>query len=338
MDSEQLQQSLPLKEALEKAQKIAIFGHQSVDGDALGSMFGLGRQLEKMGKEIFYFTPDAPSEQFHFIGLENLQTEFNYGEYDLLVLVDMAHPYRIEKFYKQHETYFNTEKLLIIDHHLADIVKETEEPLQTSLIFRDDTCISCSEIVFELTSLWRGEKYVTPEIATILYMGIVSDSGNFCHDEWEESIRVMQDAIELLKQWADKKIVIMHLFNDKSLVEVRFMQKIIDRLQQKGEILYSRYTKEEVEEAWIHLAKAEYALSIMTGIREGEICILWKEKPEWWSIKFSLRGKGKYNCRDLASHFGGWGHFNAAWCAIDFEWEVEKSVQEFIEKISQMIQ
>lgn len=197
MHSEQFQQSLPLKEALEQAQKIAIFGHQSVDGDALGSMFGLGRQLEKMGKQVSYFTPDFPSEQFDFIGLENLQTEFDYGEYDLLVLVDMAHPYRMEAYYQGHENYFQTENMVIIDHHLPDIVKDDEEPLKTSLIFRDATCISNSEIIFELTSQWRD--LIDPEIATVLYMGIVTDSGNFCHDEGDESIRVMQDAVRLLE-------------------------------------------------------------------------------------------------------------------------------------------
>jgi nanoRNase/pAp phosphatase (c-di-AMP/oligoRNAs hydrolase) len=30
-----------IKEQLEQAQTIAIFGHQSIDGDALGAMFGL---------------------------------------------------------------------------------------------------------------------------------------------------------------------------------------------------------------------------------------------------------------------------------------------------------
>jgi len=33
----QIQQQM--KETLEQAQKIAIFGHQSIDGDAIGSMF-----------------------------------------------------------------------------------------------------------------------------------------------------------------------------------------------------------------------------------------------------------------------------------------------------------
>ena len=41
-----------LKIKLEQAQSIAIFGHQSIDGDAIWSMYGLWLQLEKLWKKI----------------------------------------------------------------------------------------------------------------------------------------------------------------------------------------------------------------------------------------------------------------------------------------------
>jgi nanoRNase/pAp phosphatase (c-di-AMP/oligoRNAs hydrolase) len=36
-----------IKSKIDNAQKIAIFGHDNPDGDAIGSMLGLGRILEK---------------------------------------------------------------------------------------------------------------------------------------------------------------------------------------------------------------------------------------------------------------------------------------------------
>jgi nanoRNase/pAp phosphatase (c-di-AMP/oligoRNAs hydrolase) len=56
-----------IKNQLEQAHTIAIFAHQSIDGDALGAMYGLGLQLEKQGKQISYFTPDEPSPLFVFL-------------------------------------------------------------------------------------------------------------------------------------------------------------------------------------------------------------------------------------------------------------------------------
>jgi phosphoesterase RecJ-like protein len=56
-----------LQNTVEKAQCIAIFGHDNPDGDAIGSMLGLGRLLEKMGKKVFYFASPTPSKIFDFI-------------------------------------------------------------------------------------------------------------------------------------------------------------------------------------------------------------------------------------------------------------------------------
>jgi nanoRNase/pAp phosphatase (c-di-AMP/oligoRNAs hydrolase) len=67
-----------IKTRLETAQTIAIFGHSHIDGDAIGAMFGLGLQLEKLGKTVSYFTPNVPGRIFDFLPLERLQTTFDY--------------------------------------------------------------------------------------------------------------------------------------------------------------------------------------------------------------------------------------------------------------------
>ena len=107
-----------LKNKLEKAQKIAIFWHQSIDGDAIWSMFGLWLQLEKLWKNISYFTPDAPSENFSYLPIENLQTEFDYWNYDLIAFLDFSTYNMIRKFSEWYEDYFNWHQKIIIDHHI----------------------------------------------------------------------------------------------------------------------------------------------------------------------------------------------------------------------------
>ena len=65
--SETMQEAIKLK--LENAQKIALFGHEHIDGDALGAILGLGKLLEKQGKTVSYFTPHKPSRVFDFLEL-----------------------------------------------------------------------------------------------------------------------------------------------------------------------------------------------------------------------------------------------------------------------------
>ena len=318
-----------IKTKLEQANTIAIFGHQSIDGDALGAMFGLGMQLEKLWKQVSYFTPDEPGPLFSFLDLTRLEYEFDYAEYDELVFLDMNHPIRVKKFYEGHEAYFDEKEKIFIDHHLP----ERNYELHHLLVCRDETAISTCELIFELTNSWRN--LIDNEIATILYMGLITDSGNFRHDEKHQTLRLMENALGLIKKWADKQAVINNIFRSKSFEDLQFMQKILWRLQKDGEIVFSRYAKQELEEAALHPDSADYALYLMVDVKEGQLIILWKEKE--WEIRISLRGKGKYDCSKLASQFWGWGHMNASGCTIPSTGNLEQDMYDFVEEVKWLI-
>jgi phosphoesterase RecJ-like protein len=318
-----------IKTKLETAQTLAIFGHQNIDGDALGAMYGLGLQLEKLGKTVSYFTPDAPSPLFSFLDIASLQTTFDYGKYDLLVFLDFTEYSRISKFTKGKETYFDQQEKIVIDHHLLD------EELTNAITKRDDTAIATCELIYELTTQRREEQHLfNARIATFLYMGMISDSGNFRHDEKHQTLRLMEDALGAIKHGADKQAVINNLFRNKSYEDLQFMQKILGRMQREGEIFYSRYGQAELEAYGLHRDSADYALYLLVDVRDAELILLGKEVEE--GVRFSLRGKGKYNCRELAQHFGGGGHFNAAGCTISATGNLEADVKTFVEKVKKL--
>ena len=317
-----------LKNMLEQAQNIAIFGHQSIDGDAIWSMFWLWLQLEKLWKNISYFTPDAPSETFSFLPIQNLQIEFDYWNYDLIVFVDFSTYNMIRKFSEWHEDYFNWQQKVIIDHHIFSAA------LPNSVEFRDDSSISAAQLVFELTQQ-RWSDLIDAQIATFMLTGIMTDSGNFRFDEWEESIRVSRNNLALLEKWAKKKQIIDNVFRSKSYEDLEFMQIILGRMQKVDDIIYSWYSQEELEKFWLHPDSADYALYLIWDIKDQQLVILWKEKDN--HIKFSLRAKWKYNCRDIATHFGWWWHANAAWCSINKTWDLEKDITSFVSDIKKLI-
>jgi phosphoesterase RecJ-like protein len=317
-----------LKLKLEQAQNIAILGHQSIDGDAIWSMFWLWLQLEKLWKTISYFTPDVPNDTFSFLPIQNLQTEFDYGNYDLIAFVDFSTYNMISKFSVWHEEYFNWHQKVIIDHHIFS------ESVSNAVEFRDDSSISAAQLIFELTQQWRSD-LLDSQIATFILMWIMTDSGNFRFDEWEESIRVFKNSLALLQKWADKKKIIDNVFRSKSYEDFEFMQIILWRMQKTDDIIYSRYSQEELEKLWLHPDSADYVLYLIWDIKDENLIILWKEKDD--CIKMSLRGKWKYNCRDIAKHFGWWWHANASWCSIEKSWNLEQDVVNFVNQVKNMI-
>ena len=317
-----------LKLKLEQAQNIAIFWHQSIDGDAIWSMFWLWLQLEKLWKNISYFTPDAPSETFSFLPIQKLQTEFDYWTYDLIAFVDFSTYNMIRKFSEWYEDYFDWQQKVIIDHHIFSTA------LPNSVEFRDDSSISAAQLVFELTQQWWSN-LIDSQIATFMLTWIMTDSGNFRFDEGEESIRVSRNNLALLEKWAKKKQIIDNVFRSKSYEDLEFMQVILWRMQKVDDIIYSRYSQSELEKFWLHPDSADYALYLIWDIKDQQLVILWKEKDD--HIKFSLRGKWRYNCRVIAKYFGWWWHANAAWCSTEKSWNLENDVLNFVDKVKNLI-
>lgn len=317
-----------IKNNLEQAETIAIFWHQSIDGDAIWSMFWLWMQLEKLWKKVSYFTPDEPSEIFNFLPIDKLQTDFDYWTYDIIAFVDFSTYDMIRKFTLWHEEYFDWQEKIIIDHHIFS------KELPNSIEFRDDSSISAAQLVFELTKE-RWTNLIDPQIATFFLTWIMTDSGNFRFDEWEESVRVSRNNLELLEKWAKKKLVIDNVFRSKSYEDLEFMQIILWRMKKFDDIIYSRYSQSELESFWLHPDSADYALYIICDIKDQDLVILWKEKDD--CIKFSLRAKWKYNCRDIAKHFWWWWHANAAWCSISKSWDLEKDIISFVNEIEKLI-
>lgn len=140
-----------------------------------------------MGKKISYFTPYPVAKSLQFVPhREDIQTTFDYGSYDVLLFVDFAGYDRIKPFTQKQETYFDDNTLIIIDHHLGD------HPIATDLVLKDPSASSNCEWLYEhITS--RRPKKITAEVATYLYLGLTTDSGNFMYET--NSIRIMHNAL-----------------------------------------------------------------------------------------------------------------------------------------------
>jgi len=82
------------------------------------SMLWFGRLLEKLWKDISYFSPDRPSNTFSFLKwFDKIKDEFDYWYYNLLIFLDFSEYSRIQKIYEWKEKYFLENKVLVVDHH-----------------------------------------------------------------------------------------------------------------------------------------------------------------------------------------------------------------------------
>ena len=326
--------ALIAKHMIENAKKIALFGHMSPDGDCIGAMLGLWRLLEKQKKTVKYFVPNKPSKVFNFIkNIQRLKSRFDYKKYDLLIFVDFTWINRMGTLSIQNPNYFTERPLIVFDHHIDNGVNH-------GVIVKDMKSISTCEILFEHTYKWWPNIY-DKDIATYLYLGITSDSGNFIFGE--NHIRTFTNALKLLKLGAEKDIVVDNLIRKRSFNAIKFLQLLLNRIQEKDGLLYTYYDEIELKKYDIDQEEAAYGLHIIQNIDGPEIVLLIRKIGN--TIKWSLRAKNnekknatkiKIDCNKIAQHLGGWWHKLAAGFGIPAKGKFEQQIKDIVKYINKI--
>jgi bifunctional oligoribonuclease and PAP phosphatase NrnA len=154
-----------LKDELNRGDKRAIFSHQYVDGDAVGSMLAMRQVLSDMGKAVDCYTTNKPSKIFDRVtDISQIQTAIDYNQrYTGLIFVDFTEYKRIEALTLGHEDWFDSHHKIIIDHHEV----QATTPLTTAYIVPEIT--SACELLYEIWSS-INMSVITPVVATHLYL------------------------------------------------------------------------------------------------------------------------------------------------------------------------
>lgn len=292
-----------LQQQVEYAHHIAIFGHDNPDGDAIGSMLGLGKILENIGKKVSYFASPKPSKIFDFLPwIEKIQSEFDYSNrYDLIIFVDFS-PYNRTIFSAGKYDYFDGKKIIIIDHHIGETPSH-------ALIIKDDKADSNCEWIFENTKdIWSD--YYDHEVATYLYMGIATDTWNFYYDK--QGDRSLRNAADLVRFWADKKLINHKLFWIIELEQLYFFNNVFSRFKKVENIGYIYFTPDDYLPLWLDKEQAWwylwFILQKLVWIDFLLIC-RWEDN----TIKISLRSKNsQMSAEKVAKSLWWWWHFYAA--------------------------
>ncbi len=313
-------------EKIDKAQKIAIFCHENPDGDAIWSMLWFWKLLEKQWKNVNYFSPNQASKTFEFLRwFENIKDKFDYGYYHLIIFLDFSDYSRLWKIIEDKQEYFDQQDIITIDHH-----EWSTNPSNRTML-KDTNATSTCEIIFENTINIR-EKYYDKDIATYMYLWLTTDSWNFRYDKNHE--RILKNALDLIKLWADKDLIIDNMINNKTIWTMKFLKLLLDRLAEDGNILYTYYKTNELKEYMIDSEQASYGLTIIQEIDWPKVIMTLRK--EWDKIKWSLRSKNT-DVEKIAKHFGGWWHTLAAWFSTKIDKNFDNTKTKIIKEINDLL-
>ncbi len=302
-----------LSSKIKQEKSVALFCHIRPDGDTLGSALALSRALKNLGIRAQVFCDDVVPSRFFFLEAVNeVKIEID-GEYSAYIAIDCADITRLGKFYENFARHKNTYS---IDHHVSN-------PRYAKINYVFDNSSNCENVLALIEEMGAT---IDRDIANLIAMGIMTDTGNFRHKN--VSANTMYSAGKMVEKGADLNTIYYHMFTKQSKRRAKLfgqtMSKIRYFLDDKFAVATIRL--QDLVETKALPEETEGFIDFVMGIDKVEVgaCILELEKNKF---KISFRSKSA-DVNAVASTFGGGGHILASGCQISGEYE------DVIDKIS----
>lgn len=291
-----------LKKFIYEADTIAISAHINPDGDALGSALGLRKSLELYGKKSDVIKISEVDDYLKFLPQIDFYKNPSKKEYDLFIIVDCSEFDRIDKAI---EICKKSKKVLVIDHHEGGSIK-------TDLnIIHSDSPASC-ELVYEIIK--RLKLPIDKEIATLLYAGLVTDTGRFLYSNISEL--TFYTAADLYKIGADFEMIYKNLYQNKEISKLQFENHLLNKVEFKKPYALVGVSQKTCKEFGVQMGDSESVVNMLRDLKGIEVACLVKEYGEN-EFKISLRSKDYLDVSKIARDNGGGGHIRASGFTIN---------------------
>ena len=302
---------------VDRADRILVISHIRPDGDAVGSLLGLGLILEELGKEVNLVLEDGVPIVFHHLtGFDRVYKEAS-GVYDLVIVVDCSDIDRIGSVLDEYG-----EPDVNIDHH------PTNTQFASLNIVREDA-VATVELIYDLALTLSYPLNQT--IAEALLTGLLTDSLGFRTSN--SSPRTLRIAAELQELGADLQTLYRKAMLEKSYEAIRYWGKGLSRIQRNGRLAWTSLSLEDRQETEYPGRDDADLVNVLTRIRDIDISVVFVEQKNG-TVKVSWRSRSGFDVSLIATQFGGGGHKPAAGADIHGSLEqVETDVLEATMKI-----
>ncbi len=290
-----------MAQALGASAEAIVCAHVDPDGDAVGSVLGLSLALESLGIRVQRVTADdlpAPDGYAFLPGFERFVAATETDACDTFVALDTPQASRLGAAVPLAE---RCGRLLVLDHH-PDAVEFGD----TNLL--DAHAAAVGQIVWRLLPSMG----VTPdaEIATCLYVALVTDTGRFQYSNTTPA--ALNDGAAMVESGADVAEVYRRLFESRSQEALVLTGRVLSRisLANGGRVAWAWLDATDLAETGAGLEDTENLVDAVRTVSGVDVVFLVKTGAD--GSKVSLRAKGSFDVGAVARELGGGGHRAAA--------------------------
>lgn len=295
-------------------QRIVILSHTNPDGDAIGSSLAWRAVLERLGHSVTCVVPNRyPYFLDWMTGIDEVVTfktdvqgvaAAAIANADIFFCLDFNAVSRLE-ILSDTLAANTTAKRVLIDHHLSP---GPDFDLMFSYPDASSTCF----VVYALIEKMFGTQIITPAMAEGLYVGMMTDTGNFSFSFLTPAL--YRSVAVLAETGIDIPQIHNNVYNAYTEGRARLYGYAIDRkmkLIEEGTVAYMSLLESEMRRFQFQQGDSEGFVNYALTIKKVKMSAMFLAHRKF--IRVSLRSRGEVDVNLFARrYFDGGGHRNAA--------------------------
>jgi phosphoesterase RecJ-like protein len=284
---------------LRDARRILICSHIRPDGDAIGSLLGMGLALQEAGKQVQMVLSDGIPASFRHLPGSNQVVKKASGQFDLKVVVDCSDMPRTGTALNGYEP-----PDVNIDHHITNL-----NFARLNLVIPQ--AVATSAILAEYLPKWGFQP--TPPVAAALLSGLISDTLGFrTSNMTPEALRLAADLMEV---GTDLPELYSRALVRRSFESACYWGQGLIKLERKGKVVWTSLTLADREAAGYPGNDDADLINVLSSIDDSDVAIIFVEQ-RGGKIKVSWRAVPGVDVSAVALSFGGGGHAAASGAEI----------------------
>lgn len=291
---------------IKQAKSVLIMTHMRPDGDAFGCALALSKALD------FFKTPnqvcvesDIPSNLTFIEGIQTVQKQPTFA-YDLLITLDCSDEQRLGALSDELLT-AKRKKIdtINVDHHVSNT-------RYAKYNYVRECAANCMNVAALIE--YMGAPF-DKKTAEYLMIGLLTDSGNFSHDDVTEETLLL--AAKLVKAGVDIRYYNYNLFKKQPKARAALFGRTMSGIRYYHDNRFGVIvvTKAAMEECGADHGMTEGFVDFPLNVDTVEVAasLLEVKKGQY---KISLRSKTYADVNKIAGVYGGGGHVRAAGCML----------------------
>jgi bifunctional oligoribonuclease and PAP phosphatase NrnA len=279
-------------------QRFLLTSHARPDGDSIGSQLAMAYALDALGKQVRIVNADAAPEHYlAFPGVDRIEIAAR-AETDADAVIVMECSELARTGVEGLDSHF----IVNIDHHAGNRI-------YGAINWFDESAAACGEMVFEIIKALGVP--LTLEIATHIYLAILTDTGSFHHSHITP--RTFDICRQTVEAGVNPAIMARRVYDSNSFGKLKLIGALLDQMElvHGGRLAVLHLDDEMLAACGCTHNDTEGIINLPLTAREIQAVVFFRTAGDG-EVRVSMRSKYDVDVRLVASELGGGGHKNAA--------------------------